>query len=188
MSRRHFLRGAGMALALPLLDIVHVAVRARRRRAVTPRRFFAVNNNLGLLEWAVFPQGGGPRLHGVALLGYSRNIATTSRCSAGSRTQCRWWSPLGISFLTGAPHPGSGSFRNRISLDQFIAERIGIQTRFPSLTLSVNLAVPQPFRVPGTGVAMPPEGQSLRGFQADVCARHAGEIERQVREISTGKP
>ena len=42
-----------------------------------------------------------------------------------------------FSFLTGGPAPGAaGRFRNSISLDQFAAEHIGGQTRFPSLPLS----------------------------------------------------
>ena len=41
------------------------------------------------------------------------------------------FTPSDISFLTAAPHPASSSFRNTISLDQYIAERIGNQTRFP---------------------------------------------------------
>ena len=41
------------------------------------------------------------------------------------------------SFLTAAPHPERrAGFRNTISLDQFAAEHIGGQTRFPTLTLS----------------------------------------------------
>jgi hypothetical protein len=41
------------------------------------------------------------------------------------------------SFLTAAPHPElRAGFRNTISLDQFAAERIGVETRFPSLSLS----------------------------------------------------
>src|SRR5205085_5823251 len=41
------------------------------------------------------------------------------------------------SFLTAAPHPENrGGFRNSISLDQFAAEQIGGDTRFPSLALS----------------------------------------------------
>src|SRR5262249_55138433 len=41
------------------------------------------------------------------------------------------------SFLTAAPHPERrAGFRNTISLDQFAAEHIGGETRFPSLTLS----------------------------------------------------
>ena len=48
--------------------------------------------------------------------------------------------PADNCFLTAAPHPGDGGFRNTISLDQFAAERIGHLTRFPSLTLGVNVA------------------------------------------------
>src|SRR4029453_17004155 len=40
------------------------------------------------------------------------------------------------SFLTGVPGAGRPGFRNAISLDQFAADHIGSQTRFPSLTLS----------------------------------------------------
>jgi hypothetical protein len=41
------------------------------------------------------------------------------------------------SFLTAAPHPElRAGFRNSISLDQFAAEHIGGETRFPSLVLS----------------------------------------------------
>src|SRR5262249_15489022 len=41
------------------------------------------------------------------------------------------------SFLTAVPHPERRTgFRNTISLDQFAAERIGTETRFPSLALS----------------------------------------------------
>jgi hypothetical protein len=43
------------------------------------------------------------------------------------------------SFLTAAPHPEvRGGFRNSISLDQFAAEHIGDQTRFPSLSLACD--------------------------------------------------
>ena len=34
--------------------------------------------------------------------------------------------PADICFLTAAPHPGSGGFRNSISLDQFIAGASGL--------------------------------------------------------------
>ena len=42
-----------------------------------------------------------------------------------------------FTFLTAAPHPEKRvGFRNSISLDQFAAERIGTETRFPFLSLS----------------------------------------------------
>ena len=42
-----------------------------------------------------------------------------------------------FSFLTAAPHPERrAGFRNTISLDQFAAEKIGLETRHPFLSLS----------------------------------------------------
>ena len=42
-----------------------------------------------------------------------------------------------FSFLTAAPHPERrAGFRNSISVDQFAAERIGDETRFPTLNLA----------------------------------------------------
>jgi len=40
--------------------------------------------------------------------------------------------------LTAAPHPGSPSFKNSVSVDQLAAEKIGLETRFGSLALSTG--------------------------------------------------
>src|SRR5205085_3554234 len=42
------------------------------------------------------------------------------------------------SFLTAAPHPGSPSFKNSISVDQVAAESIGLETRFASLAMTTG--------------------------------------------------
>src|SRR3954452_12162080 len=55
LPRRSFLRGAGVALALPLLDAMSPALRAASSAPV-PRRFFGICNNLGLLPDLFFPQ------------------------------------------------------------------------------------------------------------------------------------
>src|SRR5688500_13244235 len=66
MSRRHFLRGAGIALSLPFLDSMTAPfTRAAETIApltpnTTPRRMFAICNNLGLLPAHFFPRGHGP--------------------------------------------------------------------------------------------------------------------------------
>src|SRR3954471_21681509 len=68
VSRRRFLRGAGIAMALPLLDaMVPALARAASggtpaggaAPGATPRRMFAICNNLGLLPDQFFPKGGG---------------------------------------------------------------------------------------------------------------------------------
>jgi hypothetical protein len=42
-------------------------------------------------------------------------------------------------FLTAARDPTRSGFRNSISLDQYAAEKLGQQTRFPTLNLGVNI-------------------------------------------------
>src|SRR5438105_1256351 len=66
ISRRRFLRGAGILLALPWLDAMRPAfsaVTARNAAAETPggkpRRMFAICNNLGLLPEQFFPKQSG---------------------------------------------------------------------------------------------------------------------------------
>ncbi len=54
LSRRSFLRGAGVALSLPLLDAMLPAFGRAESKAV-PRRFFAICNNLGVLPSKFFP-------------------------------------------------------------------------------------------------------------------------------------
>src|SRR5437879_8366315 len=66
LSRRKFLRGAGILLSLPLLDAMTpaFAAAARRRTGVEatpgrPHRMFGICNNLGLLPENFFPQDSG---------------------------------------------------------------------------------------------------------------------------------
>ena len=66
ISRRRFLRGAGVALALPLLEAMRPPF-ARAADGPVPRRLFGVCNNLGLLPGPVLPQGRRPRLHPLAV-------------------------------------------------------------------------------------------------------------------------
>jgi hypothetical protein len=93
--------------------------------------------------------------------------------------------PSDISFLTAAPHPASSSFRNSISLDQFVAERIGTFTRFPSLTLAVNGG--RSLSWTRTGVAIPPEDQASRVFNQLFLQGSPAEIKAQIREIDAGR-
>ena len=94
--------------------------------------------------------------------------------------------PSDISFLTAAPHPASSSFRNTISLDQYIAERIGTLTRFPSLTLAVNGAA-RSLSWTGTGVAIPPEERASDVFNQLFLQGTPEQVEAQIHRLDTGR-
>src|SRR3989449_7649454 len=157
--------------------------------AAKPRRMFAICNNLGLLPENFFPKDPGrhytlsPYLE---ILKDHRNDLTVF--SGVSHPDVDGGHPADNCFLTAAPHPGSGGFRNTISLDQYIGERIGHLTRFPSLTLGVN--VQQGLRSlswTGSGVLIPCEEKAAEVFSRMFLQGTKAETEAQVRKLETGQ-
>lgn len=192
ISRRRFLRGTGIALSLPFLDSM-IAPFSRAAQSpsalapsAAPRRMFAICNNLGLLPEYFFPKGSGREytlsLY-LQLLQEHRKDFTVF--SGVSHPNVDGGHPSDISFLTAAPHPASSSFRNTISLDQYIAERIGTLTRFPSITLAVNGG--RSLSWTGGGVAIPPEQSASSVFKQLFLQGTPEEVEAQIREIDTGR-
>jgi len=195
-SRRRFIRGAGIVLSLPLLDAMTPVFGAVAKRLAAdatpggkPRRFFGICNNLGLLPEHFFPKESGrdyalsPYLE---LLKEQRNDFTV--CSGVWHPDVDGGHPADNCFLTAAPHPGSAGFRNTISLDQYIAERIGHLTRFPSLTLGVNIQ--QGIRSlswTGSGVLIPCEEKAADVFARMFLQGTKEETEAQVRKLETGQ-
>jgi hypothetical protein len=189
LSRRRFLQGTGVAMSLPFLDAMlpRTVRAATAARDATPRRMFGICNNLGLRPDLFFPTSAGrdyelsPLLK---LLEAHRDDFTV--ISGVSHPNVDGGHPSDIAFLTAAPHPASSSFRNTISLDQFIAERIGTLTRFPSLTLSVNGAA-RGLSWTGAGVAIPPEERAVDVFNQLFLQGTPEQIEAQVHKLDTGR-
>ena len=185
-SRRTVLRGMGVALGLPLLDAM-IPPTSRAQSAVAPWRMFAICNNLGLLPGEFFPSDAGrdytPSNYLKALQEYRANFTVFSGVS---HPNVDGGHPSDISFLTAAPHPASSSFRNTISLDQYIAERVGNQTRFPSLTLAVNTGG-RSLSWTGNGVAIPPEQSAASIFRQMFIQGSATEVETKIAELDTGR-
>ncbi len=191
LSRRRFLQGIGVAMSLPFLE----AMQGRPARAAssapasgaTPRRMLGICNNLGLRPDLFFPTGSGrdyvasPYLE---LLDAHREDFTV--ISGVSHPNVDGGHPSDISFLTAAPHPASSSFRNTISLDQHIAERIGTLTRFPSLTLAVNGAA-RSLSWTGAGVAIPPEERAVEVFNQLFLQGTPEQVEAQIHRLDTGR-
>ncbi|MEP6671099.1 MAG: DUF1552 domain-containing protein [Chthoniobacter sp.] len=187
-SRRQFLRGTGVALALPFLDAMMPAF-ARDTKVVPPRRVLAVCNNLGLVPEKFFPEQAG---RDYALSPYLQELAEHRNeftvFSGVSHPDVDGGHPADNCFLTAAPHPGSGGFRNTISLDQFAAERIGNLTRFQSLTLGVN--VQQGLRSlswTGTGALIPCEEKPSEVFKRLFLNGTPAQVAEQERKLALGQ-
>jgi len=191
ISRRSLLRATGVALALPLLDSMvrpsGLTALASDAPSAPPRRLFAICNNLGVLHDPFFPKDSG---RNYTLSPYLQNLAEFRSdftvMSGVSHPNVDGGHPSDIAFLTAAPHPASSSFRNSISLDQLIAERLGNLTRFPSLTLSVNGGF-RGLSWTRSAVAVPPEERASNVFKQLFLQGTADEVESRIQELDTGK-
>ncbi|MDO8539022.1 MAG: DUF1552 domain-containing protein [Opitutaceae bacterium] len=194
LSRRQFLRGAGIVLSLPMLEsmlpaFATAAEAAGSAAGAKPRRMLAICNNLGLLPDQFFPKQTG---RGYALSPYLEHLREHrddfTVFSGVSHPDVDGGHPADICFLTAAPHPGSGGFRNTISLDQYIAERIGHQTRFPSLTLGVNVQQgARSLSWTGSGVLIPCEEKPSEVFRRLFVQGSPAEVEAQMRKLAQGQ-
>ena len=139
IPRRRFLRGLGVTLSLPLLESMRSAFGGTQQPSA-PKRMLLISNNLGVL-----PQNFFPKTKGVEFTGslYLKELAAFRRdftvFSGLSHPAVTGGHSTENCFLTAAPDPTRSGFRNTISLDQFAAEAMGQQTRFPTLNLGVNI-------------------------------------------------
>lgn len=193
ISRRKFLRGAGVAMALPFLEAMMPPFTQRLFGATpvekAPRRMLAICNNLGVVPGSFFPEQGGrdyslsPYLSEIA--SHRSNFTVLSGVSHpgvdGSHSS-------DISFLTAAPHPGGGGFRNTISLDQYIGREIGHLTRFPSLTLGVNAQEgKRSLSWTDAGVLIPCENKASNVYRQLFLQGSEDEVENQIRKLKLGE-
>ncbi len=177
-----------MSMALPLLESM-TPVFARVRQPKSPRRFFAICNNLGLLPDRFFPAESGRDYELSPYLDLLRKHRDDFTVLSGvSHPGVDGSHSSDISFLTCAPHPGGGGFRNSISLDQFIAGKIGHLTRFPSLTLGVNANVGRrSLSWTDAGVLIPCENSASSVYRKLFLQGSEDEVERQIRKLQLGE-
>src|SRR6202011_877080 len=135
LHRRHFLRAAGVSLALPWLDALAPALAAA---AKPRRRMVCINTPLGLHPPFFFPQAAGKGYELTPYLEILKDFRNDFTVLSGlSHPDVGPSHDSNFSFLTSAPHPERrAGFKNSISLDQSAAEHLYGQTRFPTLTLS----------------------------------------------------
>jgi hypothetical protein len=186
LSRRTLLQAAGASVALPFLDAMRPAF--GRSAGPVPRRLVAICTNLGVYEQNFLPATAGrdfaltPYLEPLAnLRDQFTVISGTSHPEVGNGHSAE------ASFLTAAPHPGTASFKNSISLDQFAAERIGVHTRVAALPLVVAKSGNQSISFTSSGVMVPAEGSPAKVYRQLFVAGDAKSVDRQLHELQTGR-
>jgi len=150
VDRRRFLRGSGVALALPWFE--SFAGFAQADEQLSSRKRLAcfympdgvpmpLAEDPAYNDWAWFPHGSGKEftftkcLEPLEML--REDVTILSGLSHPSARSIHGHSNAD-QFLTGAATGPSGNYRNSISLDQEFAAHVGDQTRFSSLVLSTD--------------------------------------------------
>jgi hypothetical protein len=183
-SRRRFLRGAGVTLALPLLECM-TPVFSRAAQATAPRRMLIISNNLGFLPKPFFPTATGfdyeltPTLSPLAEVKREFSIL-----SGMSHPDVNGGHSAENCFLTAARGPTKSGFRNQISLDQFAVEKLGQLTRFPSLNLGVNIdKANRSLSWTRDGVLLPAEDSATALFRRMFIQGDPEMVKRQLNRL-----
>ena len=193
ISRRSFLRGSGVALALPFLDSMlptHGLGADATGKGGVPRRMVCICTNYGLYGPALFPENTGrdytlsPYLE---ILKEHRNdftlfsgISHPNQAGAcGHSSEMTW--------LTSAASPGLSGFRNTISVDQLVAEKAGFETRYPSLVLGTGSAGINSISYTRSGVMIPAESKPSKVFAKLFLNGTPDEIKGQMQKLQEGR-
>lgn len=195
LSRRRFLGGTGVTLALPLFHSLAPgkAFAAKTAGAApdyqpdgVPRRMICICNNLGLHAPFYTPEKTGADYEAsryLKLIDQFRDDYTVF--SGVSLPAVDGGHIAEKSFLTGAAHPGSGSFKNSISLDQLAAEYVGTETRYPYLALTGKGN--NSLSWTRAGVPIPGESRPSRVFAKLFLAGSADEVDAQIQKLREGQ-
>ncbi len=183
-SRRSFLRGVGVTLALPALECM-APVFARQAESQAPRRMLVIVNNIGVLPKHFFPQGAGSNYEASPLLSIlAANRKEFTVFSGLSHPNVTSGHSTDNCFLTSARGAFKAGFRNTISLDQFAAEKLGQVTRFPTFNLGVNIEkANRSLSWTRDGVLLPAEDSAPALFQKMFVQGDAAAVQRQLNRL-----
>jgi hypothetical protein len=176
-------------LALPLLDAMlpRAFGQSAESAAASPRRMMVVYNDMSFMPEYFFPTGAGRDYELSPYLKILEPLRQDLTVFSGlSHPGVDGGHEADRCFLTTAPHPGQGSFRNSISLDQFAAEKIGAATRFANLSLRVgNEATGLSWT--RAGVLIPSENRPSVVFKQLFLDGEKSEVAARVENLRLGR-
>ncbi len=186
LHRRTFLRAAGVAMALPLFDAFRPSRAQADGTGQVPRRMVCINTPLGLHPAFFFPETAGSDYKPSPYLEVLNDFRDDFTVISGlSHPDIGPSHDSNQSFLTSAPHPErKAGFKNSISLDQFAAERIYGQTRFPTLTLSCE---GDGLSWTKSGAPVPTEDWPSSVFAKLFLEGRPEEVRAQARKLADGQ-
>lgn len=183
IARRALLRGAGVSIALPLLECMHQTMANGSASGPGPRRMVAINFELSFHPPHLIPTQAG---RDYELTRYLEPLDALrndfSVISGTSHPEVDGGHAASRSWLTGAPHPGSANFSNTISMDQLVAKEVGLATRHASLALGSG-----GISVSANGVPVPASPYASRLFRTLFVDGDPREQQTQIERLREGR-
>ena len=137
LSRRTVLRGVGAAIALPCLEAMLPATTAAAEGDGVPSRMLVCHYGTGMNLHEFFPKDVGRDFTFTRILKPLERFREHMTVISGLYLEHGGGHTGDYTFLTGTKGMKGNGIEGGISADQVVAERIGAQTRFPSLQLSI---------------------------------------------------
>ncbi len=141
LTRRTMLKGMGVSIALPWME----SLRAQEAVAKPPVRFLTVfaGNGFHGKEWWAKGEGAGMELGKVLepLAPYREKLLFIRGLYNQEAGKGGIHSAQTGNLLTGSPLEGGGGIRSGVSVDQFLAQKIGRETKVPSLVLACEESI-----------------------------------------------
>lgn len=183
LPRRTFLRGAGVAIALPALECMVSPIVARANAESEPRRMVAINMELSFHPPNLMPTTAGRDYETTRYLEPLTDLRDEFTIISGtSHPDVDGGHAASKSWLTGAPHPGAANFKNSISIDQLAAREIGLQTRLAYMALGGG-----GISVSANGVKIPGKPWPSHYFQKMFLEGRPHEKAEQLERLSEGR-
>ncbi len=187
LPRRLFLKHAGIALGLPLLDSMLPSSCLGAAPTTPPRRMVCIGVPFGFDPTAFVPVTAGRDYelpaHLKQLADFRQDFTVISGLShpntggGGHKAEAV--------MLTGAPYPDySHNLKNTISVDQAFATHFRGETRYESLVLTTGGGS---LSVTGNGVSIPAIDRPSAVFKKLFLASTPAEMDAELRRIDEGR-
>ena len=188
LDRRHFLRGTGASVALPLLGAMAPTTRLEAAGAAKAiPRTVAICGGLGFHTPFLFPKQEGKDYQltpYLELLKEHRGDFTAFSGLSHPEQNGNNGHASSLTWLTSAPRPGLAGFKNTISLDQLIAAHFGGATRLPFLCLANDGGS---LSWTANGINIPAQSSPAKLFATLFVDGTEDEVSTQMRELARGR-
>ena len=164
LSRRNFLRGLGVTLALPAFESLHTGNLVASPET-NPRRLVCVGNHLGFWPGGFFPKSSGPDYETSLTLGPVERHRNDFTVFSNLDHDIKGGHSAVHSFLSGVRKSEAAGFpAKNMTIDQAAAEFSGSAARYPSITAGIGGGTDMCWN--RSGVNIPPISNPARLFDA----------------------